>query len=221
MARESTARQVFEPPVSEEHKVPGFAGGGPPAPPTVSEEPLLSNARLGLLMFLAAEAMLFAGLIGSFLVFRLGAATWPPPFQPRLPVAATGINTIILLLSGLTMHLALREVRAGRVSGLIRYLLTTAFLGGLFLTIQGYEWVRLVQFGLTMSSGIYGATFYTLIGCHGLHVLGAAIWLMVVLMQARQGRFTAHSHTGVQICGMYWTFVVGLWPILYGLVYLY
>jgi len=79
----------------------------------------------------------------------------------------------------------------------------------------------LVQFGLTMSSGIYGATFYTLIGCHGLHVLGAAIWLMVVLMQARQGRFTAHSHTGVQICGMYWTFVVGLWPILYGLVYLY
>ena len=55
----------------------------------------------------------------------------------------------------------------------------------------------------------------------GLHVLGAAIWLMVILMQARHGRFMAQNHTGVQICGMYWTFVVGLWPILYGLVYLF
>ncbi len=219
MARESTARQVAEPQASEELEVPSFNGGGPPSPPIVLEEPLVSNARLGLLMFLAAEAMFFAGLIGAFLVFRLGATTWPPPFQPRLPVGVTGINTVILLLSGVTIHLALRAIRAGRSSGLVRYLVTTAFLGGLFLSVQGYEWIRLVGFGLTMSSGIYGATFYTLIGCHGLHVFGAVLWLMVILMQARSGRFTAHSHTGVQICGMYWTFVVALWPILYGLVY--
>lgn len=220
MAREAAARKVVEPQASEgSHKVPGFAGGGPP--PIASEEPIVSNARLGLLMLLAAEAMFFAGLIGAFLVFRLGSATWPPPFQPRLPVGVTGINTAILLLSGLTMHLALRTVRLGRVDSLVRYLLTTALLGGLFLAIQGYEWVRLVQFGLTMSSGIYGATFYTLIGCHAVHVLGAVIWLMVVLTQARRGRFTARNHTGVELCGMYWTFVVALWPLLYGLVYLY
>lgn len=172
-------------------------------------------------MFLGAEAMFFASLIGAFLVFRLGSTTWPPPFQPRLPVVVTGVNTLFLLASGVTMRLALNAVRAGRLSGLASYLLTTAFLGGLFLGVQGYEWVRLVRFGLTISSGVYGATFYTLIGSHGLHVFGAVVWLVVVLLQAQRGRFAAERHTGVELCAMYWTFVVALWPILYGLVYLY
>jgi len=221
MARGSTARKVVGAQAGKELKVPGFGGGAPPSPPTLSEEPVVSNARLGLLMFLGAETMFFAGLIGAFVVFRLGSTTWPPPFQPRLPVAVTGINTVILLLSGITMRLALRAIRANRLSGLMRYLLMTLFLGGLFLAIQGYEWARLVHFGLTMSSGVYGATFYTLIGCHGLHVLGAVLWLMIVGMLARRGRFTPQRHTGVELCGMYWTFVVALWPVLYGLVYLY
>ena len=222
MVRQAAVRQVVKPQESDEsYKIPGFAGGGPPAPPVTSEEPIVSNARLALLMFLAAEAMFFAGLIGAFLVFRLGSAAWPPPFQPRLPVAVTGVNTVILLLSGLTMRLALRAIRLGRPERLMRCLLTTVLLGGLFLAIQGYEWLRLIEFGLTVSSGIYGSTFYTLIGIHGLHVLGALLWLLVVLTQARRGRFTAEHHTGVETCSMYWTFVVGLWPILYGLVYLY
>ena len=205
----------------ESYPIRGFAGGGPPSSPVAPAEPIISNARLAVLMFLAAEAMFFAGLIGAFIVFRLSSSAWPPPFQPRLPVAVTGVNTVILLLSGFTMRLALRAVRLGRPEGLARCLLTTVLLGVLFLSIQGYEWFRLIEFGLTVSSGIYGATFYTLIGIHGLHVLGAVLWLMVVLTQARQGRFTAERCTGVETCSMYWTFVVGLWPVLYGLVYLY
>lgn len=222
MVREAAVRQVVKPQESDEaYKIPGFAAGGPPSPPIAKEEPIVSNARLALLMFLAAEAMFFAGLIGAFLVFRLGSTVWPPPFQPRLAVAVTGVNTVILLLSGLTMRLALRAVRLGSMEGLARCLLATVLLGVLFLGIQGYEWFRLIEFGLTVSSGIYGATFYTLIGIHGLHVLGAVLWLIVVLVQARHGRFTAQHHTGVETCAMYWTFVVALWPILYGLVYLY
>lgn len=218
MAREAAAQKVTEPKEEEGARIPGFASGGPPA---ASREPVVSNARLGLLMFLAAEAMFFAGLIGAFLVFRLGSPVWPPPFQPRLPTAVTGVNTVVLLASGLTVRLALRAIRLGNTAGLVRYVWTTLLLGGLFLAVQGSEWVRLVHFGLTLSSGIYGATFYTLIGCHGLHVLAAVAWLLVVSLQARRGRFTAKSHTGVELCAMYWTFVVALWPILYGLVYLY
>lgn len=190
-------------------------------PPVASAEPVVSNARLAVLMFLAAEAMFFAGLIGAFIVFRLSSSAWPPSFQPRLPVAVTGVNTAILLLSGFTMRLALRAARGGKSRALARFLLVTLLLGGIFLGIQGYEWLRLVEFGLKVSSGIYGATFYTLIGIHGLHVLGAVLWLTIVLIQTRQGRFTAERHTGVELCTMYWTFVVALWPILYGLVYLY
>jgi cytochrome c oxidase subunit 3 len=220
MTRESTARQVIESQTSEELKIPRFGGGEPPSPPFVAQ-PIISNARLALLMFLGAEAMFFAGLVGAFLVFRIGSPSWPPPFQPRLPVVVTGVNTLILLLSAATMRWALKAIRAGEFSRLIRYVLITALLGLLFLAIQGYEWIRLVHFGLTVSSGVYGATFYTLIGCHALHVFGAVIWLLVVLGFALRGGFTASRHTSVVLCGMYWTFVVALWPILYGLVYLY
>jgi cytochrome c oxidase subunit III len=79
----------------------------------------------------------------------------------------------------------------------------------------------LIRYGLKLSSGVYGATFYTLIGCHGVHVLGGALWLLIVLAQARKSRFSGQKYAGVELCAMYWTFVVALWPILYGLVYLY
>ena len=172
-------------------------------------------------MFLAAEAMFFAGLIGAFIVFRIGSAVWPPPFQPRLPVAITGVNTVILLLSAVTMHIALRCVRLGAIRRASRLIAMTAAMGGVFLLIQGWEWARLIHFGLTFSSSIYGGLFYTLIGFHAFHVAGALVWLIVVFVQANRGRFSRQRNTGLQVCAMYWTFVVLLWPILYGLVYLY
>ena len=219
MVRESIARKsAIGQERKERPKLRSFSGG---PPSFVSQAPPVDNARLGLLIFLAAETMFFAGLIGAFLVFRLGSVPWPPPFQPRLPIAVTGVNTIILLLSGVTVQLALRAIRSGNQPGLTWFLSATALLGLVFLGIQGYEWIRLIRFGLTMSSGVYGATFYTLIGCHALHVLGAVVWLGVVLALARGGRFSAERSTGVQLCAIYWTFVVALWPVLYGLVYLY
>lgn len=182
--------------------------------------PFVSNSVLGLLGFLAAETMFFAGLIAGFLVLRHAALVWPPPFQPRLPIEVTGINTAVLLLSGFTMMRARRAIRGGSQDGLARGLGQTALLGVIFLAVQGYEWTRLVSFGLTVSSGAYGATFYTLIGTHAAHVLGALIWLSVVLIRAGRGRFTARAHVPVVVCGMYWYFVVFLWPVLYLLVYL-
>lgn len=196
---------------------PDFGEGPPPGPPA---GPVVSNARLGMLVFLGAEGMFFTGLIGAFLVLRLGSAAWPPPGQPRLPLGVTWINTGILLLSAYTMRRALVAIRAGDQRGLVAGLQATALLGATFLGVQGSEWLRLVRFGLTLSSGTYGATFYTLIGCHGLHVTGAVVWVLIVLATARRQRFSARSHVGVEVCGMYWTFVVALWPILFALVYL-
>ena len=181
----------------------------------------LSNAYIGLLMFLGAETMFFAGLIGSFLVFRVAHEVWPPAMMPRLPVGVTGVNTLILLASALTMQRARAAIRGGAQRELVRMLLVTAVLGAVFLLVQGYEWVRLLQYGLTLTSGVYGATFYVLVGCHGVHVLGAVIWLLCVLRLAASRRYTARAHTGVALCAMYWYYVVALWPILYGLVYLY
>jgi heme/copper-type cytochrome/quinol oxidase subunit 3 len=227
---------TLEPPVAADTRVVDelLADIGripPPMPPGDEDDgerpsgepertPLVSNAVLGMLMFLGTETVLFAGLVGAFLVLRLGAQVWPPPFQPRLPVEVTGVNTAVLLASGVTMWRALRAIRRGSQEGLTRGLGQTALLGLTFLGIQGYEWTRLVHFGLTVSSGAYGSTFYTLVGAHGLHVLAALIWLVAVLVSARRGRFTPRSHVGVVLCAMYWSFVVFVWPVLYTLVYL-
>jgi cytochrome c oxidase subunit III len=184
-------------------------------------EPPLNNARIGVMLFIGAEGMFFAGLLSAFLVFRTGSTVWPPPFQPRLPIIVTGVNTLILLWSSYTMHRGLRAIRRGNTQGLIDWMAVTALLGVIFLSVQGYEWGRLLQFGLTLSSSVYGATFYTLIGCHAAHVFGAVIWLLIVLAIAKKHRFAPEHCVGVQVCAIYWYFVVALWPILFGVVYLY
>src|SRR6266403_4518550 len=82
------------------------------------ERPFISSAMLAVLMVIGTEMMLFSGLIGSFLIFRLQAPFWPPPGLPRLPIAVTWINTFVLLSSGVTMYLAVRSVRRNRLGGL-------------------------------------------------------------------------------------------------------
>ena len=186
----------------------------------VPAQPPIDKGILGLLIFLGTEVMFFAGLISAYTVLRAGSAVWPPPGQPRLPVEVTGVNTAVLLLSAITMHLALRAARRDRRRGLIGWLAVTAVLGSLFLAVQGYEWVRLVGFGLSISSGVFGGTFYALIGAHGVHVLSAVVALLIVLGTAVKGRYTVENHSGVVLCEIYWMFVVALWPLLYLLVYL-
>jgi heme/copper-type cytochrome/quinol oxidase subunit 3 len=185
----------------------------------VETRPLVPSGLLGMAIFIATEAMFFAALISAFVVLRVQALDWPPFDQPRLPVGVTGVNTAILLLSGCTMHLALRSVRAAGTR-LTQWLLATALLGALFLAIQGYEWVRLVGFGLTTSSSLYGATFYALVGAHGLHVLAALVALVAVTVRGHRGHYGRVEHTGLAMCHLYWLFVVAVWPILYALVYL-
>lgn len=208
---EATRDPVFPPP--PEH---GDDWGSSPVPHRAP----LDNARLGLLVFLGAETMFFAALIGGFLVLRAASVVWPPPLHPRLPVLVTGLNTLALLASSVTMVLATRALWRGDRSRLLAYLGATAGLGTVFLFVQGSEWIRLVHFGLTVSSGAYGATFYTLIGTHGLHVLGALGWLSVVGIGVRRRRLGTGRPTPVAVCAIYWHFVVALWPVLYVLVYL-
>ena len=221
MAKNSTALKLEDPASATPAKRATFGGGPPPPPPVRPIAPIGSNAWLAMIMFLGAEAMFFAGLMGAFLVFRVGSPVWPPPFQPRLPATVTGVNTIILLLSAVTMRLAFLANRRGERKRLVKLLSWTAMLGAVFLLIQGFEWVRLLHFGLTVSSSVYGGLFYTLIGFHGAHVLGALAWLIAVWSKARQGKYTGRNAVRLQTCSMYWIFVVALWPVLYGLVYLY
>jgi cytochrome c oxidase subunit 3 len=184
------------------------------------EPPFISSTMLAVMIVIASEMMLFSGLIGTFLVYRMSTAFWPPPALPRLPIAVTWVNTFILLSSALTMTLALRAVHHSRQRLTRRYLLATLALGVTFLAVQGSEWVRLVAHGLKLSSGMYGGTFYLLIGCHGAHVTAGVIWLACVVWFAMRGRYNARNAHAIELCAVYWYFVCAVWPLLFGLVYL-
>ncbi len=176
--------------------------------------------KLGMALFIAAETMFFAGLISAYLVFRAGNPDWPPAGQPRLPVASTAFNTLILLLSAFFCHRAVGTRRNGHPKSSAYWLGLTGVFGLFFLVLQGREWIRLVQFGLTLTSSVYGALFYLIVGIHGLHVLAGVAVLFFVLKRSANGRYPADSHLAVELARTYWTFVVGLWPVLYVLVYL-
>ncbi len=167
-----------------------------------------------MLLFIAAESMLFAGLITAFLVYRLGSALWPPLGEPRLPVAITAANTAVLFLSAATMRGARARARAGRADASRRRLGTTAVLGAVFLAIQGGEWTRLLHWGLTASTSPYGGIFYALIGTHGIHVLAAVVTLLAFAARARPP-----APSRLEAAALYWYFVCGVWAVLFPLVY--
>ena len=180
-------------------------------------KPLINSTYLAMFMFIGAELMFFSGFIGAFLLLRLSSADWPPVDQPTLPSFITGINTIVLLFSGYVISKVWNPFENQKA--VIRNMLLASAFGLLFLTVQGYEWIRLIGFGLTLQSSVYGAIFYLLIGAHGLHVLGGLLWLFAItILTIRSGIVEANLNK-LGAAFLYWFFVVLLWPILYFLVY--
>ncbi|MBX3025385.1 heme-copper oxidase subunit III [bacterium] len=179
-----------------------------------------SPALLGMKLVIGSEVVLFGSLIAAYLALRAQAAAWPPPGQPRLPIAVTGANTLVLLLSGATVWRAARAARVAARAACRRWLWATLLLGVVFLVAQGSEWARLIGYGLRLSSGIYGGMFYSLIGLHGLHVIAAVLILGIVLWRGRAIAFTHARRVDVAVSHLYWMFVVAMWPPLYLMVYL-
>jgi cytochrome c oxidase subunit 3 len=179
-------------------------------------EPVVPSGVMGMLIFMFTESMLFAGLISAFTIIKAGAMIWPPPGQPRLPLEATAINTAALLASGLLLHLARRRFNQSR-SEALRPLMLAMLLGAFFVVFQGAEWVALIGQGLTLTSSTLGSFFYLIVGLHALHAVVALGVLVQTWRRLRSG-FLASSQLAT--AEVFWYFVVGLWPILYGVVYL-
>ena len=176
--------------------------------------PLLANAELGTLIFVGSELMFFAALISAFLIIKAGRGeAFVLPSHITLPVLATGLNTGVLLLSGYFLHLAALKWNKIRSTGENFFLI--AIIGGMiFVTAQGYEWVRLLSYGMTMTSSIFAACFFLLIGAHALHA--AVTVLVMIFLYLRREHLTLFTLRALRL---FWFFVVGIWPLLYGLVY--
>jgi len=130
------------------------------------------------------------------------------------------INTLILLSSGLTVTLAHHALRRENRNWLVLWLAATVVLGFLFVYLQAQEYIEAyTELGLTLGSGIYGATFFLLTGFHGMHVTLGAIMLTVIMVRCMKGHFTPRNHFAFEAVAWYWHFVDVVWLGLFIFVY--
>ena len=178
---------------------------------------IISNGVLGMLLFVISETILFGGMISGFLIIQATAPIWPPPGQPRLPVEATVFNTGVLFLSAIALWNAHRMLKRMDRSGAERYLTWALVLGSFFVVFEGFEWVQLIYEGLTLTSSTLGAFFYLIVGAHALHAIAALCGLFYVWTGLRAGWLVMSQLATVEVL---WYFVVGIWPVIFGVVYL-
>lgn len=184
----------------------------------VRSKPLVASGLLGMLIFIFAEVMFFAGLISAHTIVKAQTAggMWPPYGQPRLPIEETAVNTAALLVSGIVLLLSWYAFRRERSSARIPLALSI-LLGGFFVYSQGLEWTALLSEGLTMQSSSYGGFFYLIVGTHALHAVGALAALVWAWFRLQKGLLTS---TQLATVAAFWYFVVLVWPVLYVQVYL-
>lgn len=200
--------------------------------------------RIGMVWFIFSEVMFFAAFFGALYYFRRISvpelahfdpaftpypeftAKWPsagPKGSAFTPMGAWGlpaINTAILLLSGVTITIAhwglLKKNRVQLNLGMI----ATVLLGSIFLVLQGVEYHHAYkELGLTLGSGVYGASFFMLTGFHGFHVTLGTIMLLVITLRCLKGHFTPENHFGFEAVAWYWHFVDVVWLLLFVFVY--
>ena len=183
----------------------------------------LENHVVAAWMIVFGEIGLFGPLLAGYFFIRAMAARtgllWPLPGQVH-DIALGGINTIILLTSGLTMSLALLAIKRGNQDALKKSLVVTFLLGTVFLVIKGFEWSELFAEGITFSTDIISSLYFVLTGVHAAHVMAGLIGLIYLIIKAYKGGFTAEKHLGVEVLAIYWGFVDAFWLILYPLFYL-
>jgi heme/copper-type cytochrome/quinol oxidase subunit 3 len=179
----------------------------------------LSNVKLGMWAFLGSECLLFGALISTFILFRNRPVTGLRP-QDIYDIPFTSVSSFVLLMSSLTMVLALAAIQRGDEAKLRVWLMATALLGMTFITGQVYEFTRFVQEGMTIRTNVLASSFFTLTGFHGAHVTGGILMLLSLYGMSLDGRLPPSKAEAVEMVGLYWHFVDVVWIVIFTIVYL-
>ncbi len=186
----------------------------------------ISNPILGMILFITSEVMFFAGLFAAYFNIRASADIWPPlragtEEQFHLEILPlVGPATVLLVVSSLTCQLGVWAIRRNDRTGLIRNIGVTVVLGVVFLLMQALDYGLLYSEGVTLDSGTFGTTYYTLTGFHGAHVFAGVVMLAVVLYRALAGQFSSRHHDAVEATSLYWHFVDVVWIALFATLYI-
>lgn len=179
----------------------------------------IDNRKLGFWLFLSSEAIFFACLLVAYLVYHGQNADGPAPMDV-FSIELTSISTFVLLMSSLAMVLAVFSSSQGQKKVSRNWVLATALMGLVFLGFQAYEFNHFYHEGLTLSSSLFGTTFYVLTGFHGAHVAVGVIWLFSLWWSGRKEGFGVEKTGDVEVAGLYWHFVDIVWIVLFTVVYL-
>ena len=164
-----------------------------------------------------AESAIFTIFVVAYLFYVGKSLTGPTPSEVlEVPI----FFTICLLSSSLTVHFAGSSLKRDKRSAFLGWWLLTIVLGGLFLFGTGREWHRLIyEHGLTISTNLFGTTYYSLVGLHAFHVTVGLIMLSIVLVFALSGRVAAEHSRRIDVLALYWHFVDAVWVVVFTVVY--
>jgi heme/copper-type cytochrome/quinol oxidase subunit 3 len=179
----------------------------------------LSNNKLAMWLFLGSECLLFGGLISTYMLYR-GRHTGTPGPAQLWDIPLTSVSTFVLLMSSLTMVLAVsaaqqRDDRLTRI-----WLSVTALLGANFVGAQVYEFTSFYHEGIGFTTSLFSSSFYTLTGFHGIHVTVGIIMLLAVAGIISRSKVPGDKAEVVELVGLYWHFVDIVWIVIFTLVYL-
>ncbi len=179
----------------------------------------LSNNKLGMWLFLGSECLLFGGLISTYMLYRGRHSANLGPDQ-IYDIPFTSVSSFVLLMSSLTMVLAVTSAQRRDERRMNLWLTITALLGATFVGGQVYEFTSFYHEGLGFTTSLFGSSFYTLTGFHGVHVTVGIIMLMALVGINKRGRIPGDRAEVVELVGLYWHFVDIIWILIFTLVYL-
>ena len=179
------------------------------------------SKKLGMWLFIISDSLTFSALLVTYSYVRLASVDWPTPFHGS-SIALASVMTFCLLSSSLTMVMAVAAAHQDRRKQAARWLFATIAGGLAFIVLHVNEWLGLIHEGMTPFSNpwgtpLFGATFFALTGLHMTHVAVGVIYLTIVALGFRAGRW---SGTDVEVSGLYWHFVDLVWMLIFPLVYL-
>ncbi len=180
----------------------------------------MSNQKLAMWIFLGSECLLFGGLISTYLLYKNRISEGSIGPHDVFDIPFTSVSSFVLLMSSLTMVLALSAIQRGDERQNRVWLLATATLGAIFIGGQVYEFTGFYREGLGYTTNIFGSAFYTLTGFHGVHVSVGIVMLMSLFVRSLRGNLHRQQSEAVELVGLYWHFVDVVWILIFTIVYL-
>jgi heme/copper-type cytochrome/quinol oxidase subunit 3 len=179
----------------------------------------LSNNKLAMWLFLGSECLMFGGLISTYMLYRGRHVGTPGPAQVY-DIPFTSVSSFVLLMSSLTMVLAVNAAQAKDDRNTRLWLTVTALLGATFVGGQVYEFTSFYHEGLGFTTSLFSSSFFTLTGFHGVHVSVGVIMLLAVVGIISRSKVPGNKAEVVELIGLYWHFVDIVWIVIFTLVYL-